>query len=167
MGGNTSNRSALRIITRGKEAPSTKLFCGHCGKTPHPGAQPEDSRVCQACGLGLVLEAETNIAPGIRDPFLVVDHSLAVCALSRESEKLLGIVETDAVHRHISDFLSPGDAEQGSDALRSALALAARGDSVVQNLIVRPRHTFGVRYWARIGHCGPPSAALLVLADAR
>ena len=28
-------------------------------------------------------------------------------------------------------------------------------------------NTFGVRYWARVGPCGPPNAALLVLADAR
>jgi hypothetical protein len=89
-----------------------------------------------------------------------------VCAVSRAAERLLGITETDAVNRHVNALLTPSDAEGSDNPLLAALALTARTDGPVQNLVVRPANTYGVRYWARIGRCGPRNAALLVLADA-
>ena len=62
----------------------------------------------------------------------------------------------------------PGNAEGATNEnLASLLAWAARGETPSSSVIVRPTNTFGVRYWARVGPCGPPNAALLVLADAR
>jgi hypothetical protein len=88
--------------------------------------------------------------------------------MSRHAERLLGISETDAVNRHIADFLVPGDAESPTaENLAAVVAWAARGDAPARSVVLRPTNTFGVRYWARIGACGPPSAALIVLADAR
>ena len=49
------------------------------------------------------------------------------------------------------------------------LALAARvqlGDQT-HHVVLRPAKEFGIRFWARIAPCGPPKAALLVLADGR
>jgi PAS domain-containing protein len=122
--------------------------------------------VCPTCGFGLLLEAPVDVAPAPNDPFIVVDQTLSVCAVSRAAERLLGISETEAVNRHVSAFLSGSDAEGGENPLIAALAITARGDGPTQNLVVRPANTFGVRYWARIGRCGPPKAALVVLADA-
>jgi hypothetical protein len=99
---------------------------------------------------------------------LIVDRSLTVCAVSRQAERLLGISETEAVNRHVAEFLGSGDAEApGDENFAAVLTWAARGDAPVRNVVVRPPNTFGVRYWARIGPCGPPTAALIVLADAR
>lgn len=166
MSGDSSNRSALRVVAPYLGGSSTKRFCGHCGRQPGADAKHKQSRVCPTCGLGLILEASADIAPSSRDPFLVVDQALSVCAVSREAERLLGISETDAVNQHVARFLSPGDADSGENPLLTALALTSRGEGPTQNLVVRPSNTFGVRYWARIGRCGPPSAALVVLADA-
>jgi hypothetical protein len=33
--------------------------------------------------------------------------------------------------------------------------------------VLRPAKEFGIRFWARISPCGPPKAALVVLADGR
>jgi hypothetical protein len=59
------------------------------------------------------------------------------------------------------------DAEAREGKLAALLASALREELPTDHhVVVRPRNTFGVRYWARIGPCGPPSAALVVLADA-
>ena len=118
--------------------------------------------------MGLLLNAPAGVAPRPSDPFLVIDGLLTICAVSRQAERLLDVAETEAVNRHVAEFLVPGEAERSSgESLASLLAWAARGESPSAQVVVRPANTFGVRYWARIGPCGPPTAALLVLADAR
>ncbi|MDX6691637.1 MAG: hypothetical protein QOG15_3094 [Solirubrobacteraceae bacterium] len=145
---------------RGQELVS---FCGHCGVAPRPGAVAT-SRVCSHCGLGLVLQACSDIAPGLDEPFLVIDSTLSVCAVSARAEELLGIDETDAVNKHIADFLVPADANAPSAAnLLALLVDAASSTGEPRSAVVRPRHEFGVRFRARVGACGPPHAALLVL----
>lgn len=163
------NRSPLEVVREDQSGQPSKVFCGHCGRSPEDKDGPEaGARVCTKCGMGLMLQAPATIAPKSSDPFMVVDGSLTICALSREAEKLLGISETDAVNRHVGEFLVPGDAESSrGENLASILAFAARGEASDSNVVVRPANTFGVRYWARVGPCGPPTAALLVLADAR
>jgi hypothetical protein len=116
--------------------------------------------------MGLLLEAPVTVAPTPTDPFVVVDRSMAVCAVSREGERLLDVSETDAVNSHIREVLVLADSEAVDGRLPAILAAAVRGELATENLVVRPRNTFGVRYWARIGPCGPPRAALVVLADA-
>jgi hypothetical protein len=142
------------------------LFCGHCGRAPADSLGDPSARVCRRCGMGLVLEAPADAAPTGSDPFLVVDGSLTICALSRHAERLLDVSETDAVNRHIGEFLVPAEADSTGSNLASLLTRAVRDDLEPHSIAVRPANTFGVRYWARIGPCGPPRAALVVLADA-
>ena len=144
------------------------LFCGHCGRAPAetPPTEPE-SRVCRRCGMGLMLRAPADAAPSPSDPFLVVNGALTVCGMSREAERLLDVEETVAVNRHVGEFLAPADAETPTgENLAALLSWAVRGDAPPRCVCVRPANVFGVRYWARIGSCGPPRAALVVLAGA-
>ncbi len=160
-----SDRPALRLVTPQAEpaAPSVP-FCSHCGDRPTAPPNTPASRVCGSCGLGLILEAAETIAPSAGDAFLVLDRALSVCAVSRGAERLLATSEPDAVNRHISDLLTPADAEEaGGESLAVAVTWAARGDGPIRSTIVRPANTFGIRLSARIGGCGPPRAALLVL----
>lgn len=139
-------------------------FCGHCGLAPPAGTVPT-SRVCAHCGLGLVLQASADVAPRLEEPFLVIDSTLSVCAVSARAEELLGIDETEVVNKHVADFLVPADANAPSAAnLLALLVDAASGSGEPRTAVVRPRHEFGVRFNARVGACGPPQAALLVLA---
>jgi hypothetical protein len=137
-------------------------FCSSCGERPDtpPGLE---SRVCPSCELGLLLHASTDLAPSPGDAFLVLDGSLSVCAVSADAERLLATRETEAVNHHITELLVPAEAEaESSTTLAVAVTWAARGDGQTRRVVVRPANTFGVRLSARIGSCGPPTAALVV-----
>jgi hypothetical protein len=124
------------------------------------------SRVCALCGLGVVIRAGALEAPQPGDPFVIVDGSLSLCALSREAEKLLAVEEPDAVHRHVAEFLEPADAEAGgSDAFLRCLIATAGGHLRAQTVVVRPTGEYGVRFAARVARCGPPAGALIVLSE--
>jgi hypothetical protein len=113
-----------------------------------------------------MLTANADAAPGPNDPFMIVDGSLCVCALSRVAEQLLGVEETRAVNRHLSEFLVPADAEApGADNLMDLVINAASAASETRVAVVRPPDEFGIRFRAQVGACGPPRAALLVLSD--
>lgn len=160
-----SSRPALRLVTPLEhEAPAPLVaFCSHCGARPAAAANTS-SRVCASCGLGLILESPADVAPSAGDAFLVLDHSLAVCAMSEAAERLLAASEPDVVNRHVSDLLIPAGAEEkNGTGLSAAVAWAARGDVGTRTTVVRPANTFGIRLTARIASCGPPRAALLVL----
>ena len=174
MGGGTARngRPALRLVAAPELEPAAPSvpFCSHCGTRPFVSSRLRAtdraavSRVCGACGFGLILEAAEDIAPHAGDAFLVLDRALSVCAVSRGAERLLAAFEPDAVNRHVSDLLIPADAEEGGgESLSVAVAWAARGDGGTRTTVVRPANTFGIRLTARIAPCGPPRAALLVL----
>jgi hypothetical protein len=157
-----ARRLALAVVPNSTaEAQPAVSFCSHCGKRPEV-VRP-DSRVCENCGLGLLLQSRTEVAPQPGDPFLVLDATLAVCAVSAAAERLLHTEETEAVNRHVTELLVPADAEaQSSSNLAVAITWAARGDGQTHRAVVRPANTFGVRLSVRITSCGPPTAALLV-----
>lgn len=156
---------AVRPVELDEHGLEVVSFCGHCAMRPDPAAQPQRSRVCGHCGLGLVLQATVELAPRRDEPFLVIDTALSVCAVSAAAEELLGIDETHAVNKHIADFLVPADANaSGAENLLALLVEVAGGSGAARMTVVRPRQEFGVRFKARIGPCGPPHAALLVLS---
>jgi hypothetical protein len=162
-------RRALRVVQSPQTERPESAFCGHCGQPPVEapvGGKP--SRVCNCCHLGLILNTDAELAPRPSDPFLVIDGSLTICALSQHAERLLDVSETQAINRHISEFLVPADAEArpGRDLI-SVILMALDSEVPAREIVVRPANEFGVRLWARIGACGPPSAALLVLTDRR
>ena len=141
-------------------------FCGHCGRAAVTDIAAPVSRVCARCELGLLIGAPPELAPAPSDPFLLVDSTLSVCGMSALAEELLGVLETDAVNRHVNELLVPADAEASSPGdLVNVLIRAARGEGEVHDVVLRPTAEYGIRFWARIGPCGPPRAALLVLGD--
>lgn len=149
----------LALVTSPDYQPQpTVRFCSHCAARPGPAVE---SRICEECFLGLLLEAGADVAPEVVGAFIVLNDSLAVCAVSREAEALLAIQETDAVNRHVTELVVPADAEGGA-SLAAAVTWAARGDEASRSVTVRPSNAFGIRMKARIASCGPVSAALVV-----
>ena len=143
-------------------------FCGHCGRPPTAADIQSASRVCARCGLGLIVSAAPDGAPTAADPFLLVDGQLSICAVSRRAEELLLTSETEVVNSHIGDLLVPADIElSGPDSLVNLIVHAARGTGEPTHVVLRPAKEYGIRFWARIAPCGPPKAALIVLADGR
>ncbi len=143
-------------------------FCGHCGRPPLEADIQSASRVCTRCGLGLMVAAPPEAAPSPNDPFLLVDGQLSICAVGRLAEELLLTSETQVVNSHIGDLLVPADIEvAGPESLVNLIVHAARGTGETHHVVLRPAKEFGIRFWARIAPCGPPRAALVVLADGR
>jgi hypothetical protein len=161
----SSIRPLLRLVPDPTSEPVPLVsFCGHCGQAP-PTPMAALARVCALCGLGVVISASADLAPRKGEAFVIVDRQLKLCGLSRGAERVLGVDEPDAVHRHVSDFLEPADAEagKGDELLQGIIAGAAIGTEPVHNIVVRPTGEYGVRYAARVGSCGPPEGALIVL----
>ncbi len=162
------SRPALRLVHGRIEEPARWLwFCGYCAARWHNSEPPRPvARVCRSCGLGLLLHAREDAAPGERDAFLVVDQSLRVQALSRRAETLLGVREEAAVQRPVGELLVCADAEaQPSGALADAIMHANADSGAPVGVLVRPAGTFGLRMRGRIAGCGPPRAALVVLQN--
>ncbi|HEU4977156.1 MAG TPA: hypothetical protein VFT50_18855 [Baekduia sp.] len=160
-----SARPSLHLVPAAAPPAPRVRFCGHCGQVP-PTPMAARSRVCALCGLGVVIAAAEGLAPQPGGAFLIVDRQLKLCGLSQAAERLLAVDEPSAVHRHIGEFLEPADAEAGAgDAFVQGIVAAAGGPAPVQRLVVRPAGEYGVRYAARVGSCGPPEAALVVLED--
>jgi hypothetical protein len=157
----------LRLVGEPAEQRPSRLFCGHCAREPESApTSMTASRVCEHCGLGLLLEASPDMAPTPADPFLVTDAGQHICAVSKAGESLLGVPEPEAVNRHLNDFIVPADlGNPAAYSLSAAVVAAASGSPDPIHIAVRPPDTFGVRQWAKIGGCGPPSAALLVIAS--
>ena len=159
----SNGRPALALVQPLAPGVPEVRFCSHCGTRPRPGEAISPTRVCAECGLGLLLQSAEDVAPSPGDPFLVLDHTLSVCAVSAAAERLLATPEIEAVNVPIASLLVPADSEDnGGAGLAAAIIWAARGDGGVSRTVVRPTNTFGVRLTARIAGCGPPRAALLV-----
>jgi hypothetical protein len=166
----SSNRPALRLVeTAADGAAAWSWFCGHCA-APAPGgyAPVPNARVCRSCGLGLLLEAREDAAPGPKDAFVVVDASLLVHGMSERAEVLLQVREDVAVNRPLAELLVAADAENDSrGGFGAAIADAVASGDEPSYAFVRPWNTYGVRVRARIVPCGPPRAALIVLEGPR
>jgi hypothetical protein len=156
-----STSPALRLLRTPEVeelAPSVR-FCGQCAHRPE-GPESE-SRICPECGMGVVLDAAGDLAPSMGEPFMVVDRSLTICALSDVAAERLGLDELDALHRPVNELLEPADvAVRGAASMSAALMHAGSG---VSRMVVRPAGTYGVRFRMRMGPCGSPAATLLVL----
>lgn len=117
----------------------------------------------------MLLETRADAVPAGDDAFVVVDSQLLVQAVSREAQRLLAVTEERAVDTPVTELLISADAESaGRTGFSTAIAEAAQGlEPAVTRSFVRPWNTFGVRMRAMIAMCGPPRAALIVLADER
>jgi hypothetical protein len=156
-------RRALKAVT-GIDAQIAVAFCGHCGARPESGlGAGVSTRVCAACELGLILRAAPEAAPQAHEAFLVVGSSLEVCAISDRAEQLLGVSETEAVNRHLGEFLAPAqDAEPDYARLMEAVPRLVAGAAPIDAVRVRATQTPADALRVRLGACGPPPAALLV-----
>jgi ribosomal protein S27AE len=161
-----SSRPSLSLVDGGRGAEASwRWFCGRCAARPVLDDDLAPARrVCAKCGFGLLLRAREDELPAAGAPYVVVDASLAVQALSDRAEIYLNIAEELAVNHHLTSFLVSADCSaSGTAALVLALRLAARGDGPPTDAVVSRSDTFGERITARISHCGPPPAALVVL----
>jgi len=148
----------------GEGRPRPIRFCSHCGQ---PSEEPPGrnhpitgKRVCEVCGMGLMLTCGRDALPGAGAAFLVARFDLSVSALSQAGERLFGL-EQDVAGRYLLDLLT---SPLGDDTLARHVGQAAQRarDAVV--MPVRLRQSKSARAMAaRIATCGPPRAALVTV----
>jgi len=138
-------------------------FCTHCaelfGAPTAPADKPSRGRVCATCGLGVILTCASATLDAPRAAFLVVTADLRVSAASRAAEDLVAIPDGSYGRPLLSLLTSP----TGIGELARAVIRAANGTLAPSTVPVRVAST---DLDARIGGCGNPPAALLVLEPA-
>jgi hypothetical protein len=134
---------------RGLVRTEAVSFCSDCGALSHDA--PE--RVCTECGMGIVLSCAPGLLPRPGAAFLVVKSDMRISAASAAVDSLLGDPDS-LVGEPLLELLS------GEPGLRRAVARAAMGSQRVTNMVLRVGAS---RINARVGACGDPPAALVVL----
>ena len=142
-----------RLITHGREQrQEAARFCTHCGVVTDDAPQ----RVCESCGLGIVLNCARDAAPGPGAAFLIVTTDLRVTGASAAAEDIFPDI-FELIGKPLLDVL------RGDGALPRQVARAAMGSSKAATAWVRiDEH--GRPFRARIVACGYPPAALIVLS---
>ena len=148
----------------GEGRPKPIRFCSRCG---HPAEDPPGrpelrKRVCDRCGMGMILNCPKDALPGESAAFLILDYELRVSAVSEAGERFFGKEKTLIGSSLLDLVTSP----LGDDQLvRKATVAAQRPcDPVVMPLrLVKPNSESVGTMAARIATCGPPRAALLTV----
>jgi hypothetical protein len=149
-----------------EDGPPPIRFCTRCGQpSDEPATRPEhdlDGRVCDQCGMGLMLTCARDALPGAGAAFVIVTFDQRISAVSEAGERLLG-PERSVLGLPFLDFLTSA---AGDDRLAHQVGLAAERPCEPVVLPVRLRSWDADRAGtmaARISTCGPPRAALLTV----
>jgi PAS domain S-box-containing protein len=141
-------------------------FCSRCGATAEESeahlAPYGAGRVCERCGMGLMLSAPRDALPASGGAFVVVTREGHISAVSEAAERLVG-AEPGLLGKPVASALT---SPNGDEHLVRTLARAAGGGREVVETAVSAPDDGGGRLGpmrARVASCGPPRAALLVL----
>jgi hypothetical protein len=142
-----------RLITHGREQrQDATRFCTHCGVVTDDAPQ----RVCEHCGLGVVLHCARDAAPGPGAAFLIVTTDLRVTGASAAAGDLFPDM-FELIGTPLLEVL------RGDGALPRQVTRAAMGSGKAVTAWVRTDE-HGRPFRARIVACGDPAAALIVLS---
>jgi len=151
-------------VGEGRQKPIR--FCSRCG---HPAEDPPGrpelrKRVCDRCGMGMILSCPRDALPGEAAAFVILDYELRVSAVSVAGERYFGKEKT-LIGAELLDLVT---SPLGDDQLVRNTSVAAQRpcDATVMPVrLVSPADTAGRvgTMAARIATCGPPRAALLTV----
>jgi hypothetical protein len=141
-------------------------FCSRCGVVREERelrfSPPDVERVCSDCGMGVMLVCGRDALPNERMAFLIVTDDLRVSAVSQAAERIFGS-ERDLIGTMLFATIS---CPLGLEEMAMRVARAASGDRDVILLPIELERgaRMGFRNLeARVGSCGPPRGALVVL----
>jgi hypothetical protein len=142
----------------------TIRFCSRCGTPDHgPSGRPElRRRVCDRCGMGVMLTSLSDALPGPSAAFIVVTAELAVSAVSRSGDKLFG-EEGELMGSHLlSVVTSPLGGEQLEHHVVRATERRRETVTLPVRLVPEDAPKVGTMS-ARIATCASPRAALIAV----
>jgi hypothetical protein len=136
-------------------------FCTHCASLfDEPAAR---RRVCPRCGLGVVLTCSSATLDTAGAAFFVVTSDLRVSAGSKQAEDLFSVHDGTFGRPLLSLVTSPA----GVGELARLVVAAAAGTMAPTTIPVESAASkLDVSLEARIGGCGNPPAALVVVEAA-
>jgi hypothetical protein len=149
----------------GSERQKPIRFCSRCG---HPseaeaGRLQPAARVCDHCGMGMMLTCARDAMPGEAAAFLIATFDMRISAVSQAGERIFGS-EQSVVGMAVLDLIG---SPLGDDQLARYVGQAAQRecDAVVMpvRLTARERPGNVGTLAARIATCGPPRAALITV----
>jgi hypothetical protein len=148
----------------GGERPKPIRFCSRCGRpADEPAGRPElRRRICERCGMGMMLSCARDVLPGDAAAFLICTFELTVTAVSQAGERIFG-KEDRVVGRNLLELVT---SPMGDDQLTRHASLAAQRacDPLVMPLrLASPKSRKLGTLAARIATCGPPRAALVTV----
>lgn len=141
-------------------------FCSRCGEPAEEPPLEEETisrtRVCQLCGMGMLLSCAREALPGAAAAFLIATVEATVSAVSEAAEPVFG-AEQAVLGMPVADLLT---SPMGDDRLLRTViqaAMRAREPSVmpVRGLTAHA-DALGMMA-ARISTCGRPRAALITV----
>ena len=146
----------------GAERERPIRFCSRCG-TPSdaPAGRPQHGpRVCERCGMGMLLTCSRDAMPGEAAAFLIATYEMRVSAVSQAGERIFG-AERSLVGMPVLDLIG---SPLGDDQLGRYIGQAAQRacDPVVMPVRVLELAE-SATLAARIATCGPPRAALITV----
>jgi hypothetical protein len=147
--------------------PGTLRFCSRCGEPAEDPPREQDRRrsqrrVCDGCGMGLLLRCSREALPGAGAAFMVVTVDLEVTAVSLAGEdvfgdesEVLGMSVLDLVTSPLGDERFARTVGQAGMRSRAPVVMPLRG-------LGGKAERLGTLA-ARISTCGPPRAALVTV----
>ena len=149
-------------------APPQRLertrFCSRCATTaeePDGQSLPYGfDRVCERCGMGVMLTTPRKALPVAGGAFVVVTRDGKISAVSEGAESIVG-EEAGLLGMPVTTAVTSPDEAQ---LIRSLARAAGGGREIVEGPVIHAGHAGKqTKLNARIANCGPPRAALLVL----
>jgi hypothetical protein len=140
-------------------------FCSRCGRPSEEPPQRPDlrGRVCERCGMGLMLTCSREALPGAAATFLITTWDLTLSAVSEAGERIFG-PEQRLVGQSLLQLLG---SPLGDDQLARHVSRAAQRACHPIVIPVRLQAAEAARrvgtMAARIATCGPPRAALVTV----
>ena len=141
-------------------------FCTRCGEpaeSPPVDESPLSApRVCETCGMGVLLSCTREALPGARAAFLVATVELKVSAVSIGAEEIFG-PEQVVIGSDLLDLVaSPMGDAHFAKAVTGA-AVRSREPVVMPVKGVGDEAAKAGMLAARVSTCGPPRAALVTV----
>ena len=151
---------------RVSRADLSQAFCSYCGYPPLGRWRSLANQVCTRCEQGTILRAPPGLEPRFYEPFVIVDPRLRLQSVSRLAEVMLRLDEPVAVDVPLAEFLACHPNRDQVD-LAGLVRRAVGGSRLATRVGLRTVGDPAIEVVARLGSCGQPPAALLILTPLR
>jgi len=141
-------------------------FCSRCGEPAEEPPRDDEglppTRVCQACGMGMLLSCAREALPGAGAAFLIATVEATVSALSESAEPMFGVEQT-VLGLPLGELLTSPMGDERLLRTVTQAAMRPREPAVMPVRGLGPDAGAVGTMAARISTCGRPRAALITV----